>query len=313
VTDFYNQGGSYCGSCAGSFLSGVNTDARPSPRDGYLHIFPYNTLNTGLKKARVGHRIPESSPLLDYADFGGDFYVADIYHNNGNWLATEDLKSMHDVEVLATYDTPDEKTHEGAAIWAWKKNDASGRIINIGSHPEGISEGERLALTEACFRYAVAGVGHPQIKANLEDGVVHVMDKGTAEHDPPRTRIGDRQYHHFTFDVDASETDVQVDLVGLGDFDLNLYLHKETPAFRSNATFGSTLKGAAKRIRETLTPGRWFASVECATTVNDVLDETQSFFTYKGNTDVLNGVAYSIAVHMLETGRDSLLPGQPEL
>jgi cyanophycinase len=296
VIDFYSHGGSYCGSCAGSFLSGVNTDAKPSPRDGYLHIFPYNTLNTGLKKARVGHRIPESSPLLNYADFGGDFYVADIYHNNGNWLAAEDLKQMNDVEVLATYDTPDEKTHEGAAIWAWKKDDTAGRIINIGSHPEGISEGERLALTEACFSYAVDGVGHPPIKANLEDGVVRVMDKGTPEHDRSHTRIGDRQYHHFTFDVDAGATDVQVDLVGLGDFDLNLYLHKGAPAFQSNATFASTDRGAKKGIQQTLTPGRWFASVECSTTVDDVLDATQSFFIYRGNTDVLNGVSYSISI-----------------
>ena len=291
----------------------MNTDAKPSPRDGYLHIFPYNTRNTGLKKARVGHRIPESSPLLNYGDFGGDFYVADIYHNNGNWLATEDLENMQDVEVLATYDTPDEKTHEGAAIWAWKKDVAAGRIINIGSHPEGIASGERLALTEACFSYAVDGVGQPQIKASLEDNVVRVMDKGTAEHDPSHTRIGDRQYHHFTFDVDESDTDVQLDLVGLGDLDLNLFLNKAGPAFESTADIRNTTPGASKQIRQTLTPGRWYASVECATTVDDVLDETQSFFTYKGHTDVLNGVAYSIAVHKHETGSDSLLPGQPEL
>lgn len=303
LTQFYDNGGSYCGSCAGSFLSGLNTDKHPDPRDGYLHIFPYNTLNTGLKKARVGHSIPTSSPLLKYSDFGGDFYVADIYHNNGNWLSTKNLENMPDVEVLATYDTPDKKTHEGAAIWAWKKNESAGRIINIGSHPEGITTGERLSLTEACFEYAVAGMGRPDtdIKLKLENGVVHRMDQNTSDNDQLHTKIGDRQYQHFTFDVESSATDVQVDLTGEGDFHLNVYLHKDSPAFRSNATYRNVTTGAAKRLRETLTPGRWFVSVECETTVDAVLDETQSFFRYKGKTEVLNGVAYSIAVNTTQS------------
>lgn len=296
VTDFYRHGGSYCGSCAGSFLSGRNTDANPDPRDGYLNIFPYNTLNTGLKKSRVGHRIPTSSPLLRYGDFGGDYYVADVYHNNGNWLDMDDVGSMDDVEVLATYDTPDKKTHEGAAVWALKQDSTTGRIVNIGSHPEGITSGERRTLTEACFSYALDGVGSPPVKAHLSDGQVHVMNKGTAENDPSHTRIGDRQYHHFSFDVEEDATDVQVQLVGLGDCDLNLYLNQGSPAFQSVATIGNTESGAVKTIRQTLQAGRWFIGVECATTVEADLDETQSFYRYRGNTDVLNGVAYSIQV-----------------
>lgn len=296
LTEFYNSGGSYCGSCAGSFLSGVNTDKNSDPRDGYLHIFPYNTLNTGIKKARVGHHIPPASPLLKFHDFGGDLYVADIYHNNGNWLAMQALQEMRDVEVLATYDTPDKKTHEGAAIWAWKKNATAGRVINIGSHPEGITTGERLSLTEACFQYAVAGVGQPDadVKAVLEDGIVRQMDKETAANDPLHTKIGDRQYHHFVFDVDQDATDVQIQLTGESGFELNIFLHRDSPAFRSNATYSNTSSGATKALRQTLTPGRWFASVQCATTVDAVLDETQSFYRYKGKTDVLSGVGYSI-------------------
>lgn len=308
LVGFFNRGGSYCGSCAGSFLSGRNTDARPDPRDGYLHIFPWNTLNTDLKKARVGHFIPRESPLLRYGDFGKDHYVADIYHNNGNWLAVDDLAGMQNVEALATYDTPDKKTHEGAAIWAWKNNETTGRIVNIGSHPEGITNGERLELTEACFQYAVDGAGSPEVKAMLRDGVIHHMDKGTADNDPLHTKIGDRQYHHFTIDVAPDASDVEIELTGDNDFHLNLYLHKETPAFRSNASYGSTLPGATKRIRAKLVPGRWFASVECATTVDAVVDETQSFFTYTGNTDVLNGVPYRIS---LTTHKADDLAGPP--
>ncbi len=296
LVDFYKNGGSYCGSCAGSFLSGTNTDSKREPREGYLHIFPYNTRNTGLKKVHVGHRIPSSSPLLRFADFGNDFYVADIYHNNGNWLAKQDLQTMQDVEVLASYDTPGEKTHQGAAIWAWKKNGDVGRIINIGSHPEAIKEGERLSLTEACFQYALSGTGQPDVKAMLQEGVVHHMDKDTEDNDPKHTKIGDRQYHHFTFDVASDKTDVQVQLTGQDGFDLNVYLLQGSPAYSSNATYRNNLPGANKSIRETLTPGRWYVSVECVTTVDAVLHETQSHFRYRGKREVLNGVAYAISI-----------------
>lgn len=298
VTEFYNNGGSYCGSCAGAFLSGINVDGKSGPREGYLLLFPYNTLNTGLKKARVGHHIPQGSALLKYNDFGGDSYVGDIYHNGGNWLSPKLLKDMKDVEVLATYDAPDKKVHEGAAIWAWKKDNNAGRVVNIGSHPEGVTKGERLSLTAACFQHAVAGIGRPDVdvKARLEPGVVHRMDRDTADKDPLHTKIGDRQCHHFTFDVKPNATNVQIEISGQDDFQLNMFLRPDSPAFRSNAVHRNVQSGSDKRISETLAPGRWFVSVECETTVDAMLDETRSFFRYRGNTDVLNGVAYEISL-----------------
>ena len=110
---FNTHGGSYCGSCAGSFLSGRNTDQKEPPRLGYLHLFPFNTLNTGMKKERVGHVVPEESPLLRYRDFGGDQYIADIYHNNGNWLSVEEGQHLEATEILAAYDAP----HQTIAWW----------------------------------------------------------------------------------------------------------------------------------------------------------------------------------------------------
>jgi len=155
---FYRNGGSYSGSCAGSFLSGRNTDKRKERRLGYLHIFPYNTLNTGVKKTR------------------------------------DQLKTMKDVEVLATYEHPDSrhKINKGAAIWAFKNGPSVGRVLNIGSHPEGITEGARLKLTEACFQYALAGVGTPRLKGRLKAGIIRKMNRQTRDKDPAHTRIGDR-------------------------------------------------------------------------------------------------------------------------
>ncbi|MFT4690846.1 MAG: cyanophycinase [Limisphaerales bacterium] len=291
---FFANGGSYSGSCAGSFLSGRNTDKKTPPRLGYLHIFPYNTLNTGMKKARVGHVIPHGSPLLDYHDFGGDYYVSNIYHNNGNWLALKDVEEMKDVEVLATYDIPDQRPHEGAAIWAYKKRETEGRVLNIGSHPEGITSGERLDLTEACFNYALEGVGTPQSKGRLKNGVVRKMNQQTSDNDPAHTRIGDLQYHHFDFQIENEATDIELELQGQRGFEFAIYLNEGEPAFRSNADHANVAAGNSKRLQAQVTPGHWFVSVECTTRIEAELDVTRGFFNYLGNTAVLNGASYEI-------------------
>ncbi len=291
---FFNNGGSYSGSCAGSFLSGRNTNKSASRRLGYLHIFPYNTLTTGIKKTRVGHVIPHNSPLLKYRDFGGDYYVPEIYHNNGNWLSLDMLKKMKHVKVLASYDLPKNKVHEGAAIWAYKKDKEAGRIINIGSHPEGTTSGERLELTEACFRYAIEGVGRPTVKARLKNGVPRHMNKRTSEGNPVHTRIGDLQYHHFDFEISGEPTDALIELKGEKGFNFHLYLNKGAPAFRSNADHTAMKPGSTKSLKSKLTPGRWFVGVECATTVKATLDGCRGFFNYSGKTAILNGAAYQI-------------------
>ena len=296
LRQFYAQGGSYCGSCAGSFLSGRNVDAKTELRLGYLHIFPHNTLNTGLKKARVGHFIPADSPLLQYRQFGEDHHVPDIYHNNGNWLSLTDGPHLKDTTVLATYDNPNHKTHGGAAIWAYRKNEDTGRIVNIGCHPEGVDEGERLALTEACFLYALDGTGEVSSKGNLSNGMVRVMDKATTDNNPELTRIGDRQLHHFRFTVAPETPFVTITLQHQSEADLSIHVNSGSPAFRSNAQHSVRIKNDTDRLTTALTPGEWWVSVECATSVKSVMDANSGFYRYYGNTWILNGIPYSIRV-----------------
>ncbi len=292
---FYHAGGSYCGSCAGSFLSGRNVDQRTDPRLGYLHIFPFNTLNTGIKKTRVGHQIPDDSPLLRYRDFGDDQAVPEVYHNNGNWLRVDEAGgSRPHLEVLARYDHPGHKIHGGAAIWAYRPPDQSGRIVNIGCHPEGSQEGEKLALTEACFLHALAGNGQPELKATLRFDQPRTMDRQWSDHEPAFTRIGDRQYHHFAIDVAEDNPSVKIDLSSDQDVDLHLLLSDQGPAFRRQAAHFNLRPGANKAIETTLTPGRWYVSVFCATTVATVNDLESGFHRYVGDRSVLNGVAYTI-------------------
>lgn len=294
LRQFYRSGGSYCGSCAGSFLSGRNVDKRSEPREGYLNIFPFNTLNTGIKKTRVGHRIPDDSPLLRYRDFGGDYAVADIYHNNGNWLRVDER--MADVEVLARYDHPGHKVDGGAAIWAFRPDEQTGRILNIGCHPEGSSDGEKLALTEACFLHALAGTGHPQLKATLEYGEPRTMDRNWSDNKPDFARIGDHQYHHFAFDVAADEPQVTIKLSSDENIDLHLFLSDKSLAFRTQATVFDVRPDSTKTIQRQLTPGRWYVSVYCATTVDTINDPDSGFHRYIGNRSILNGAAYTINV-----------------
>jgi len=293
---FYERGGSYCGSCAGSFLSGRNVDTKTERRLGYLHIFPHNTLNTGLKKARVGHFIPGESPLLKYRQFGEDRHVPDIYHNNGNWLSLTDGPHLQDITVLATYDNPDHKTHGGAAIWAYRNNEETGRIVNIGCHPEGADEGARLALTEACFLYALDGTGAVKIKGDLSNGTVRVMDKATTDNAPKLTRIGDRQLHHFRFTVAPETPDVTITLQHQSQASLSIHVNPDSPAFRSNAQHSVRVKDGTDGLTTTLKAGKWYASVECETAVKSVMDANSGFYRYYGNTWILNGIPYSIRV-----------------
>lgn len=294
---FHRQGGSYCGSCAGSFLSGRNVDQRAEPRLGYLHIFPFNTLNTGIKKTHVGHVIPRDSALLRYRSFGDDYAVERVYHNNGNWLRVGNgAQPMPGVEVLARYDHPGHKVDGGAAIWAYRSSADSGRIVSIGCHPEGSQDGERLALTEACFMHGLAGVGVAEMKAELEYGEPRRMDRSWRADQPEFARIGDRQYHHFAFDVSAERPRVKIELASGEQVDLHMFLSQGSLAFRSDAEYCDVARGAKKVIERDLAPGRWFVSVYCATSVTTIEDPDAGFFRYVGEREILNGAAYTLQI-----------------
>lgn len=304
IREFYSGGGSYCGSCAGSFFSGRNVDTQSQPRPSYLNIFPYNTLNTGMKNVRVGHVLPKNSPLLHYRQFGAENRVADIYHNNGNWLSREAVAgSMEDVEILAFYDHPGHKVDGGAAIWAYKKSPELGRVVNIGCHPEGSASGDKLRLTESSFLYAMAGVGKPQIKDVLEWNKKRVMDKFSSDDDPEFTRIGGGQYHHFTLRVPpnlaGNQDRIVIDLSGDQSANLHLYLSKDSIAFRDNALHRAAGGQGNKSLVRRLSPGIWYVSVFCATRVPSIEDSVAGFYRTFGDRKLLQGVPYSLEVRQM--------------
>jgi len=297
LRQFFNAGGSYCGSCAGSFLSGRNVDSSSNRRLGYLHIFPYNTLNTGLKKEQLDHVIPDDSPLLKYRQFGTENRVAGVYHNNGNWLSLETGEHLEHTEVLAVYDTPGKRPDQGAAIWAYKVKAETGRVVNIGSHPEGVKTGDRLSLTEACFLYSLDGTGAPNIKGKLVAGETREMHADTMDETPEFAKIGDGQIHRFSFQVEACIAKTVIELNSEVDVQLNLYLSQDLSAITTDELAHCVIgERGNKTIRARLAPGTWYVAVECANRVEAVKDATESYYVYDDPQGLLNGVAYSVGL-----------------
>ena len=291
IRAFYYNGGSFTGSCAGMFIASISY-MESGIYEPYYHIWPGRTKQAGLASTYTGHFIPADSPLLNYADFGGDHYISHVYHNYGGY-AREDLDFPAGTEVLLRYDYPDKTMDEKPSCWAYIENDQSGRVVVIGSHPESVTSGERLDLMKAIFSYALDGVAGPKIKGTLINGKSRVMDKATSENDPAYTKIGDKQYHHFTVEIPEDSKNLNVTLSGNDRYDLNLYLNRGDFAFDGEAEFALKTFGAHKTLTlPEVAAGTWYIGVKCVTTVQTV---RQSWgYNYSAQLDILNGAAYSI-------------------
>lgn len=297
IRTYFNNGGSYTGSCAGAFISSLGTSTElssGSSRVGYYHLWPGYACSTGQSDIRTGHFIIEDSPLLQYYDFGGDNYVRDVYHNGGCYAYEPNMPTG--TEILARYDYPSSaQMHLNASVWAYKDggNSEEGRLVVTGSHPEGISSGERLDLMSAILQYALEGVGENHIKSELSNRRTRIMDKSTEDNDPAYTKIGDRQYHHFIVNLPEETTSLTLSVSGDDRYDLFLYVNPGDFAFNSNALYKDITEGANKEmVLYNLPEGTYYVSVECNTTVTAM--ESSEYFEYISNLEVLNGVAYSI-------------------
>jgi len=291
IRTFYNNGGSYSGSCAGAFIASVSY-MYSGIYEPYYHIWPGRTQTTGLEATYTGQIIPLNSPLLDYYNFGGDLYISNVYHNGG-CFARETVDYPSATEVLLRYDYSSLEMHNKPSCWAYKKNDQSGRLVIIGSHPESITSGERLDLMKAIFSYALDGQGLPMIKGALLNGVARNMDKSSSDNDPGYTKIGDRQYHHFTIEIPDNAENLKVQLDGEDDFELELFLNSDDFAFQLAAESQGTGSDSDKEIiLAAPSAGIWYVAVKCKTMVQTI--QRSWGFDYSGQIAVLNGVAYTL-------------------
>lgn len=303
IRTFVRNGGSFVGSCAGCYITsrGVWEDSLKL-RHAYLGIWPGLCRGTRLSDKSTGISIDKRSPLLRYYDFGGDRFVDSVYHNNGAYAYTRQMWP-EGTEILARYDTRGmtglKREIQGeAAIWAYKQGRESGRVVPCGSHPENVKTGERLDLMCAMVRYALDGNGEPTVKDKLKNGEERVMDRHTRDNQPAYTRIGDKQYHHFTVEVPEGTDTLKITLKpteGLGHFDLYLFADSRQLAFKDEAEHCDLHPGIGKLLTIVRPKaGTLYVSVFCDTTVE--ARQTRYGTQYSGRLDVLNGVPYAIRV-----------------
>ena len=296
MRQFVENGGSYVGTCAGAFFASNGYDGKVN-YPCYLSIWPGMMEHTDLKDIYTGMVIEKDSPLLQYYDFGGDHYVDSVRHNAGGYPIDLPVGT----EVLARYDYPNKAdVHMAPSVWAYKKNPATGRIVQTGSHPEVVSDGERRDLTAAMVRYALDGNASVSLKGYLRNGEVRLMDKTTSDEDPAYTRIGDLQTHHFASYIPSDAKNVLVEVSSSGSFDLALMMSQDSFAFSDSAEFIASEPGAKQRlVFSSIREGLWYIAVKCLTTVT--VEQTDYGQAYTSNTEVLNGVPYRLSVSWEKT------------
>lgn len=300
ICEYVKNGGSVVGTCAGAFFSsmGTYTDS-VELNQHYAGIFPGLTRSTKLADSQTDMDIEPGSSLLKYYDFGGDMKVDSVRHNGGCFAYTEKMLPKG-TEILARYQTGDRemkrKITGEPSIWAFKADDSTGRVVLCGSHPEGVTDGERLELMSAMLLYAIDGNGTAKVKGILKDGEARDMSRRTSDNDPEHTGIGDRQYHHFAIDVPSNTASVTVTLTpkkGYEGFNLNLYATEGKLAYNDNAAFKNVALGAEKSLTiPSPAKGKLYISVFCDDTVTAT--QTKWGTQYSGKVEVLNGVPYTI-------------------
>lgn len=306
MRQYLANGGSYVGSCAGAFIASKgairSTDLSIAHVDCYLNLWLGTTRSTALSDSRTAMTIEKGSPLLRYFDFGGDMVVDSIYHNNGCYVYNEKNGIVPAGTVaLSRYVFEDtDKVHINGRVgtWGYKHNEQSGRVVVTGSHPEGITKGERLDYMSAMVLYALEGNGAPEPKCSLALGQECEMNKRTEDNDPAHTRIGDRQYHHFVVNIPKGCKRVVISLDGYkgeDKFDLTLCAKRGEMAYHDNTTQKVVSQGCKKSLAiDNPKSGEWYVSVFCETTV--IATEGEYGTEYSGRIDVLNGVPYRLKV-----------------
>lgn len=294
---FVKNGGCYIGSCAGAFVAALGSDSKLN--ENYIGLWPSRATNCHLSDARTGQSIDVGSPLLKYYDFGGDRYVADIYHNGGCCLDEEYM--IPGTEVLTRYDydvDPEEHNHMHMkpASWAWKADKYSGRVILSGSHPENVTSGERRDLMAAFLKYAMEGQGMTPVKGTLANGETLVMDKSTADGDPAHTRIGDMQCHHFTMSIPNGARNVKVTLQPEENFNFRLMLARNTFAYEKAAEYKFECEGGSSAVAsfDSLPSGQWYVCVQCTSVPKSKVGTYGTEYT---DTAILNGAAYRLTLN----------------
>lgn len=348
IRNFYLKGGSYTGSCAGSFLASTYVDNRNrydsgDGKDFTYGIWPGNLNHTHLPinldypSVYTGMNVlPALAELGYYPDsFRANDTLEDTRHHGGSYLPHDkynksylskavELMTFRYAEKSVARDTCQyrpENLHrtmyiykskqvdivDSVSTWAYKKSDATGRMVVTGSHPEGCKTGRQRDYTAMMWLYAMDGNGDVSVKGDLQLGKTRTMDKTTADRKPEYTRIGDKQYHHFRFtaaeDIEDFNVVLASDYNADSGIDLWLTLRKDDLAWLYDADYTLCQRGGQKVLRiKNLPAGTWYVGVYCATTVTaSPTSALPYYFEYSGRTEVLDGIPYDITLSQGKT------------
>ena len=302
------NGGAYVGTCAGALFSSKGYDSY-AVTSTYLGIWPGHTYHTktdsgnGVSNTYTSMTIEDNCPLLNYYKYGGDQRVDGVRHNGGCYMGNDETYPMPaGTEILMRYLTPGKdstKLNGQVSAWAYKASPESGRLVVIGSHPEGVTSGEQRDLFAAMIRYAGDGAGVVTPKATLSKGETRRMNQGTEKNNPAYAPIGDRQYHHFNVNLPADAAELNITLTGLNtDCDLYLAVTNGRMAWLSDADYVLCGIGSAKELHiKNAAAGSWSIGVYCPAEIASALIKYTSsahYYKYAGSVEALNGVSYEI-------------------
>lgn len=308
IRHFFNQGGSYAGSCNGAALAGTG-------QHNY-GLWTGTTVGTDIgtptTSTGTSHFIPPNSVVHNYGNFPGQMH--NILHSGGYFFPNPGPMTDVLTRYKGTY-----VNNQGLlisldglpSVVAHKLNSTSGRLVISGSHPEyaPTSVEEQHDLMEAFFQYALDGLGDPRLKAVLTNGNPHHVDETAANFqwanysNYSRIKIGDKQYHHFKMQLNSSPW-LKLELDGAAGYHLKLYARQGSEkVFASNATYSATaVNDDQVLLIPNPGPGEWHFSVECATSVTATWDNNAGTYVYTEDVPgVLNGVSYSIEATMLNS------------
>ena len=287
VRDHYYHGGSQFGSCAGSYMLSTYWQGGQL-QSTWFQLWPGEMDGPNVSSTSVDKIINAGSPFIGYHGYEEVDEISGVYHQNGGSVDTNDAPdgtefcAMHNSSSLRGY----------AAVWTWKDNDTTGRVLGHTGHPEGNSSEDKKKYISASMLLLADGLGKPGIKHTLESGQTITMDKETADNDPLFTKIGDKQYHHFLLDCEEAKN-VNIEVVGEDGFDFHLFAAKDTFAFRQDALYADTADGNSKTLMiPSLEKGTWHVGVKLYTTVTTT--SSSIFPTYGGPLEVLNGISYTV-------------------
>jgi hypothetical protein len=270
VQQFFANGGSYTGSCAGAFAAGSGISR-------YFELIPNTRFKSSMPwgiNVDATFDAPADKPFSDVMkDLGFGTKVTNIPTYGGPVYKPGIDTYYGPVPDGLQYFGKNVRNGYGAPQVAAYKGPGTGQMAILSGHPEYRSSGSNLGLMATVYKYAIDGARKiPDLKDSLAVG-------DTVQMVGPKQKVGDGQYHRFTVDVPAGTSTLDVSLSGLSG-NADVYVQCDSPANAKSYLAKGTQTGTAGESVQ--------VDVSQACSVLHV--------SVYGAHEVKNGTAYSLSV-----------------